>query len=333
MGGDNPPQHFFSAILEAASQLNSDYNLLVIATKNVVDDLSSYIKTNLTCHHGACIDFLVAADFIAMDEEPLKALRRKKGASLILGVDLLKKNQLDAFVSCGNTGALIASAALSLPLLPGILRPALLVPLPTKKGPVAVLDVGGSVSCKAQHLIQFAHLGAAYQQAMYGIEVPAVGLLNNGIESKKGTVELQQVYESLRTSCLDTVARGTAPKMNFVGNIEGRDVFTGVVDVLITDGFTGNILLKTAEGVASFIFDALEGIVEQSASENIREEFSSLKKQFNYTEYPGALICGIDSVIIKVHGNASAQTMLVSLLSAADCLHRKVIEKIAEKIL
>ena len=231
-----------------------------------------------------------------MNEDPLVAIRRKKDASLVVGMGLLAKKQIDAFVTCGNTGALIACARLFLPLLSGVTRPALLVSLPTKTGLVSVLDVGGNISCKAQDFVQFALLGAAYQRTIHGVKHPRVGLLNIGVESKKGTAELRQAYELLQQT----------DGIHFVGNVEGRNIFTGVIDVLVTDGFSGNVMLKTAEGVASLILDAL----------NAAEDYSALRKQFNYTEYPGAIVCGVEGVAMKVHGNATAETLLVSILSA-----------------
>ena len=262
---------------------------------------------------GAVIEYHIASDVISMEDDPLESIRRKKEASLVIGIHLLKEERLDAFISCGNTGALIACAALFLPLLPGVKRPALLISLPTKKSPVAVLDVGGNISCTALDLVQYAFLGAAYQESMYGIKIPKVGLLNIGVESTKGTVELRQAFEHLQAYCQETVARGTVPKLHFEGNVEARDVFSGGVDVLVTDGFSGNILLKTAEGVARFIFDEL----------NMSEENAFLRKQFNYTEYPGATVCGVDRVLIKVHGNAKAETLLISILGAFERISRK----------
>ena len=260
-----------------------------------------------------------------MSDNPLDAVRRKKGSSMLIGMRMLKDKKLDALVSCGNTGALIASAALSLPLLTGVSRPALLVPLPTKKGPVAVLDVGGNVSCKAQHLVQFGFLGAAYQRAVQGIDVPTVGLLNIGIESKKGTADLRQAFDLLQTHSQKLIASGSSPRMHFVGNVEARDVFNGTVNVLVTDGFAGNILLKTAEGVAAFIFDTLKPSVKECESVGFQAAFSEVEKQFNYAEYPGAILCGVDGVVVKVHGNATADALRISILAAAQCVQKRVI--------
>jgi phosphate acyltransferase len=332
MGGDSPPDMLFPAVLQAAERLGVSHSLLVIATKAVVDHLANLINVSkYSPANQASINFHIVADSIAMADEPLGAVRRKKEASLVVGMRLLKKRQLDAFVSCGNTGALIASAALSLPMMSGMKRPALLALLPTERKSVAVLDIGGNISCKARHLVQFAYLGAAYQRALNGIEIPSIGLLNVGVESTKGTTEVRQAYEALKTQCENFASQEKGPRMTFVGNIEGRDVFKGIVDVLVTDGFTGNVLLKTAEGVASFIFGALNQIIKESDFP-FAASLEDFQKQFNYAEYPGAIVCGVDGVVVKVHGSASAKALLSSILGAARCVQKQAVALIKEQI-
>ncbi len=190
-----------------------------------------------------------------MDDDPLIAVRRKKDSSLCQGLQYLKEKKIDAFVSAGNTGALLFAAKTTLKTLKGIDRPALLALLPTKKKEVAVLDVGANLSLKPDHIVQFAQMGIAYQKSR-GIENPIVGLLNIGIEAKKGTPQLQEAYLKL-----DAMNRD---QPFFAGNIEGKDVFHGNIDVLVTDGFTGNVFLKTAEGIAAFILEQLEQAPEKA---------------------------------------------------------------------
>ena len=322
MGGDNPPELLFPAIMQAAKQLSSDQSLLVIATKPVIDQLSSQLNS-LFAEVRTRISFQECEEIITMEDDPLTAVRRKKKSSLVMGMSLLKNKRIDALVSCGNTGALIASAAIILPLFHDISHPALLVTLPTEKGPVAVLDVGGNVISKAEQLVRFAFLGAAYQRAILGIKSPKVGLLNIGIESRKGTLEVRQAYEIL-------TAADNSSGFQFSGNIEARDLFKGSVDVLVTDGFTGNILLKTAEGAASFVFDSLQDKIIGKSTLEVEKCFNELKKQFNYTEYPGAIVCGVDGLVVKVHGNATAASLLSSIFSAIECIHKNVISRLAE---
>lgn len=327
MGGDSSPHTLFDAVLEAAKQLGALHSLVVIVTKSIAEQLAPFSK-NLRDPAEAKIEYRIVADSIAMAEEPLRAFRRKKEASMVVGIRLLKKRQLDALVSCGNTGALVGGAALSLPMLPGVYRSALLASLPTERGPVAVLDAGGNVACKAKYLVQFAHLGAAYQRAMHGIETPVVGLLNIGNESGKGTKEVCQAYETLKNQCLELAAKGITPRIHFAGNVEGRDVFKGAVDVLVTDGFTGNVLLKTTEGAASFILDTLQASLKDSGSKELNDALQRLHKHFNYAEYPGAFLCGIEGVVIKAHGSSSAKALLSSIIGAADLVQKKVVPSI-----
>jgi glycerol-3-phosphate acyltransferase PlsX len=316
MGGDNPPELLMPAIIRAVEQLPHDHLFLVIATGPVIQQLTALLASSLSKQARSRVSFHECADVITMTDDPLTAVRHKKNSSLVQGIHLLKKKNIDAFVSCGNTGALIASAAISLSRLDGISQPALLATLPTERGPVAVLDAGGNLLNKAQHLVKLAFLGAAYQRALQGVETPTLGLLNVGVESRKGTNEVRQAYEILKSYCEDTAARGKEPAFRFSGNIEGRDVFKGVVDVLVTDGFTGNVLLKTAEGVAAFIFDSLQEKKMDGATPDFQSAFNDLKKQFNYAEYPGAIVCGVEGVVIKVHGNATAESLLASILGA-----------------
>jgi len=332
MGSDSDPHLLFNAVLHAAACLDNSYSLLVIATKSVVDQLSSQIKASPQPAKQAPISFREVADTISMSDDPLGAIRRKKESSLVVGMRLLKKRQLNAFVSCGNTGALIASAVLSLPVLPGISRPALLATLPTEKGPITVLDVGSAVACKAHNLVQYAHLGAAYQRAIRGVETPTIGLLNVGVESKKGTTEVRQAYEILKQQQEAVEAKGGPLDMRFVGNVEGRDVFKGGVDVLVTDGFTGNIFLKTAEGVADFIFEALEKTLKPEAVSHLKGTLEELKRHFNYVEYPGAMVCGVDGIVIKVHGNGSVKALYNSIIGAAHCVQKQVIPNIKKQL-
>lgn len=325
MGGDNPPELLFPAILQTVKEFASHHTLLILATKSVIAPLSSLLST-LFSTPPPSISFQECEDVIMMTDDPLSALRRKKNSSLVVGIHLLKIKSIDALVSCGNTGALIASAALTLSLLPGISHPALLVALPKKNGTVAVLDAGGNLLNTAEDLVHFAFLGAAYQRAVQGIETPTVGLLNVGVESRKGTIEVRQAYEKLKMYCEEDAV----PSLHFAGNIEGRDLFKGTVDVLVTDGFSGNVLLKTAEGVAAFIFESLQDRIQIGSMPDFEKSFADLKKQFNYAEYPGAIVCGIDGVVVKVHGNANAESLLIGIREAIDCVEKEVIVRIKD---
>lgn len=336
MGGDSPPLVLFEAVLHAAQQLQSKSFFIVLATQVVIEDLRVRYAHALASEYGTQIQFYPVLDTISMSDEPLLAVRQKKESSIVMGIRLLKKRSVDAFVSAGNTGALIMSAAMQLPKLPGVKRVALLAVMPTLTGSVAVLDVGGNVSCKAHHLMQFAQMGAAYQSCCEGIETPAVGLLNIGVEARKGTSVVRQAYQALQVCCQEEGAcQAEHPlniKMKFVGNVEGRDVFRGGVDVLVTDGFTGNVLLKTSEGISSLIFDYIQEAFQKVSSEHVQHTLDELQRYFCSSEYPGAILCGVEGIVIKCHGNSSSQGMLSSINGAVNLIEKQFIAKIKTQL-
>lgn len=307
MGSETPPQDLFQAVKMAVEMLDPAWNYTVFATQSVIHQLSPLTK--------APIQFHPVSDVITMGDHPLSAVRQKRGSSLIVGLRSLKKKGIQALVSTGNTGALVASAALSLPKLPGIKRPALLAELPTEKGPIVIVDVGGNVDCKALHMVQFAHMGVAYQRCTHGLEKPRVGLLNIGVESKKGTLEHRETYQLLENSPL-----------HFLGNIEAREIFQGKVDVLVTDGFTGNVLVKSIEGVSMFILDSIRHLSQDASL------LLSLKQQFHHEEYSGAIVSGIDGVVVKCHGNSSARAFFNGIKEAGTLVQRKFVEGLTEEL-
>lgn len=330
MGSDTPPEILLQAVLLASRQLVG-MNLIVFGTQFTLNLINSIPNVaTILSQASSRVEFHLIQEVIEADDDPLTAIRQKRNSSLMIGIRLLKKRQLDAFVTAGNTGALIAGATLSLSLLNGIKRPALLATLPTEKGYVAVIDVGGNVSCKAPHLVQFAQIGAAYQRCTQGIAIPKVGLLNIGVESKKGTSEVRQAYQILQKQ-MDQVGSELL-KFEFIGNIEGREVFEGKADVLVTDGFTGNVLLKTSEGVSSFIFEHLQHALESLNQAQKESIFKYFKHQFDYDEYAGAIICGVDQVVVKCHGKSSTKGFLNGILGAADLVRSGFITQIKAQL-
>ncbi len=304
MGGDNPPE----ILLRALQSLPPSIEIIPIGLPEFGKGIPHYVS---------------APTFIAMDESPLAALRKKRDSSISIGLRLLKEGKIDAFVSGGNTGALVSGTKLILGNLPGILRPALLTIMPTKKQPVVVLDVGANVQVKATHLVQFALLGTAYCQAK-GIAKPTIGLLNIGSEPIKGTSELRLAYQKLKTF-------PNAP-FRFGGNIEGKSVFEGDVDVLITDGFTGNIFLKTAEGVASLILDRFGALIPAGEYQRLNPQISDLQKNLHYAEYPGALLAGAAGIVIKCHGYSTPQAFLNGVLGAAELIRGGFVQHLQSKL-
>lgn len=304
MGSESPPEVLFGAILQASNHLSSSIEFHPFVTLKVKETLPA---------HQEKMTFHLVDEVIEMADEPLSAVRHKKNASLLVGMRLLKKKKLDAFISLGNTGALVASAALTLPLLPGIKRPALLATLPAATGHVSVLDVGGSISSKAEYLTGFALMGACFEQVHFGIEHPKVGLLNVGAESKKGTLEHRKAHELLKETPL-----------NFIGNIEGFEVFQGKAEVVVTDGFAGNVFLKTSEGLALYMISLLK-----------KSNFSSsdLEAQFSSDEYPGAILLGVGGLVMKCHGGSSPTALLHTIQAACSYVKNGLIEKIKKRMI
>lgn len=301
MGSERSPAILFEAIEQVVSDF-PEVNFTAFVTQPALEDILLHHPLQKSTVPRR-LEFQIVTDVIEMHDDPIEAIRQKRNSSLILGMKLLKKRQLDGFITTGNTGALIAGATLSLPRLPGIKRSALLATLPTEKGNVAIIDVGGNVSCKAGHLVQFAQMGAAYQRCCQGIERPRVGLLNIGVESRKGTAEVRQAYQLLM-ECRNH------ERMEFVGNVEGREVFLGAADVIVTNGFSGNILLKASEGVSFFILQQLKQVLKETAPDMRQAILNPLQQQFDYEEHHGAIVCGVDCVVVKCHGQSSPKGLL-----------------------
>ena len=313
LGSDSPPEELLAALLKFFMELKGSAHLFLFGTQALFKGIP----------FPSLITPVPVSEVISMEDNPLSAIRHKKNSSLCTGIDMLKEGKLQAFISAGNTGALMAYAKMRLPDLPGIDRPALLTLLPSRQKEIAVLDVGANTSFKAEHLYQFALMGVAYQKSR-GIQTPTVGLLNIGVEAKKGTPELREAYKKLE--------KFNKPEKNkkavFIGNIEGRDVFQGNIDVLVTDGFTGNVFLKTAEGIAGVILGQLEETAQEECSPLLKGMLAVLRTQLHYAEYPGALLCGVDGIVMKCHGNTSSQSFAHSIVSAVRLIKHDFINQI-----
>ncbi len=306
MGGEQPPEAIFEAVLHVANTTSDQ--LVVLATHALYSSLSEKSHPQ--------IEFITTEEFIEMDEPPLLAVRRKKNSSMAAGMRLLKEKELDAFISTGSTGALVATAMHHLETLPGVERPALLVTMPTANGEVVVLDVGANVMPKPHQLVSYARLGSLFRTYYHGLEKPSIGLLNIGTEEQKGTKEMKETYSLLQE----------AFQNRFLGNAEGRAVFQGKVDILVTDGFTGNVFLKTSEGISSFLVDYLEKHFE------VPEIVSHLNQRFNYSEHPGAMLCGLDALVVKCHGYSDQQALINGIHGAADLARKGIIQKIRKSL-
>jgi glycerol-3-phosphate acyltransferase PlsX len=267
-----------------------------------------------------------ASEVVAMDEPPADALRRKKDSSMRVAINLVKSGDAQACVSAGNTGALMAIARFVLKTLPGIDRPAIASQLPTSKGTVTVLDLGANVNCTPQQLLQFAVMGSALASAVDRIERPTVGLLNVGEEEIKGNELVKQTVELLRSSGL-----------NFHGNVEGDDIYKGTTDVVVCDGFVGNVMLKTSEGLAQMLYQYLRGEFTRNPLTKVAAlvaypVLSAFKKRIDPRRYNGATLVGLKGVVVKSHGGADAFSFRTAIAKAHTEVEHNVLARIAQRI-
>jgi len=291
MGGDHAPQVEVEGAVLAAKEYGSQ--IILVGDAEIVEkELSKYAVKDLPIYVKQ------ASEVIRMDESPSKALR-KKDSSMRVAFDLVKNGEADAVVSAGNSGAAMATAMVVLRKLEGVDRPAIATVMPTLKGACVVLDVGANVDCKPFHLAQFAVMGDVYAQFILKKERPRVGLLSNGSEETKGTDLTRETHAILKQL-----------PMNYIGYIEGRDIFAGNADVVVCDGFVGNVVLKTSEGLADAIGKMLKEEILKSALAKFgyllsKEAFGRFKKKVDYSEYGGAPLLGIDGVGIISHGSST----------------------------
>lgn len=264
-----------------------------------------------------------ASDVIEMGEHAALEARRRRDSSIYVGLDLVRRREAQAFVSAGNTGAVFATALVALGRLRGIERPALGALLPVPAGPTLLLDAGANAECRPSHLVQFAHLGAAYMATVVGVANPRVGLLNIGEEPTKGTPVLIETHEEL-----------TASDLRFAGNVEGRDVFRGVVDVVVADGFTGNVMLKVAEGLIEMIFTEMRSAASESVRTRVggmllRPALREMATRLDYRKYGAAPLLGVDGAVFVAHGRSDAGTVANAIRTAASAVERGMIEALA----
>ncbi|MFZ5626175.1 MAG: phosphate acyltransferase PlsX, partial [Bacillota bacterium] len=273
---------------------------------------------------GLMIEIVDAPEVIGMDEHPGQAVRKKRNSSLVVGVKLVKEGKGAAFVSAGNTGAAMAASLLGYGRIKGINRPAIATVMPTLTGRCLVLDVGANAEVDASNLLQFAWMGSIYAEKILAIPNPRVGLLNIGEEESKGTPVVQEAYQLLKLQ----------PDLNFIGNVEGRDLPMGAADVVVCDGFTGNVVLKLAEGLAK----ALLGMIKEAASQSrlaqvggllMKPAFTALKEKMDYREYGGAPLLGLQGITIISHGSSDARAIKNAIKVAARCVEQQVTEIIS----
>lgn len=316
MGGDLGSELPISGALAALAERN-DLEIALLGPREVLEQQirhlggeTTELRKRLSIEH--------APEIIAMDESPVEAVRRKKNATIMVGFDLVRNQKVDAVISAGNSGATMAAAIRKLGRLPGVSRPGIASFFPTLKKPVMIMDIGANVDCRPQHLQQFAVMAASCAQLLNGKDRPRIGLLSIGEEASKGNALVKETHELLSQSPL-----------NFIGNVEGRDVYKGDVDVIICDGFVGNISLKISEGLADAAMQMLKAEIIKSWRAKIgylliKTAFARFRQRVDYAEYGGAPLLGVDGTAIICHGTSDAVAIQNAVFVAADMVKYKV---------
>jgi len=319
MGGDYAPGVVVEGAVQAAKK--GGYEIILVGDEaRLKEEMKSYRSSSLplSIHH--------CSEVIGMDESPAIACRQKKDSSIMIATRLIKEGEADGMVSAGNSGAVMAAALMVLGRLPKVDRPAIAVLMPTLKGPGVILDVGANVNSTARDLLQFAVMGNIYMKTIMKKVAPRIGLLSTGVEEAKGDEVTVETHRLLRQSGL-----------NFVGNIEGRDIPKGKADVIVCDGFVGNILLKFGEGIAEefvnvFRDEILKYPLRKMALILFRGAFRDIKKKIDYAEYGGAPLLGVDGCSIICHGSSNAKAISNAIRVAGEFVGRKINQQIKESL-
>ncbi len=321
MGGDYAPSEIVKGVVLGLPKCSSDI-VLVGKEDEITSELNKYNDVD-----KSRISVVNATEVIDNNESPVFALRRKKDSSIVKALELVKNDYDSALISAGSTGALFAGGVLLCGRIKGIERPALATSLPAKNGASLILDSGANVDCEVKDLVGFANLGSAYMKAVHGIEKPTVGILNNGAEEKKGCELTKAAYQALKSN----------EALNFIGNVEPRYVYDNVADVIVCDGFAGNIVLKTSEGMGLYILGSLKEKMKSSLSAIIgalflNKSLMSLKAQFSYEEHGGAPLLGVNANLIKIHGSSKASAVPYAMQQAEKMITGKVVSMITENL-
>jgi glycerol-3-phosphate acyltransferase PlsX len=321
MGGDHAPQVVIDGAVQAARDLGLE--IVLVGRQEVIrPELAQYDTggLNLRVHH--------ASQVIEMDEHPAAAVKAKKDSSMVVGMDILKRREADAFYSAGNSGGVLAAALFRLGRIRGIRRPALstIFPSQTPQGFSFLLDIGANADCRPEYLLQFAIMGSVYVERVLGIPNPRVAIVSNGEEEGKGNQLVQETVPLLKSSAL-----------NFVGNAEGKDIPWGIADVLVTDGFTGNVVIKLAEGVSKFLLDVLKDEITARSVSKVgallaKPAFDAVRRSLDYREYGGAPLLGVDGVVLVGHGRSDALAIRNGIRMTAQTVENGVLEAIKQGI-
>ncbi len=320
MGGDNAPDAIVNGCIDAIKSQNG-FDIVLIGDNARITKILDSRKFS-----SPRIQVIHAKEVITNEDIPTRAIKLKKNSSMVVGFNMLKQKEGDAFISAGNTGALLTGSLLILGRLKGVDRPALGAIIPTRKGKALLIDAGLNSSCKPINYVQFGILGSVYFKELYGIERPTVGLVNMGTEARKGTQVLKNAYELLSKS-----------NLNFIGNVEGRDIPEGNVDIAVCDGYIGNVLLKFLEGAGSFFMAFLKGMFKRTIFSKlsllfVMRDMKEFKRKLDVDVDGGAPILGVNGLVIKSHGNSNAKTIKHVVLKAYDMVKNSLMEKIEKSL-
>ena len=327
MGGDNAPGEIIKGALRARDELG--VALTLVGQKEKIEACLAENAVSLT--QASDIRIVDAREIITMEDDPSTATRRKKDSSMAVALRLLKDGEGDAVVSAGSTGALLTGATLTVKRIRGIRRAALAPVLPAGEHGVMLIDCGANVECTAEYLLQFAYMGSFYAQKLMGIPKPRVGLLNVGTEDTKGGELQHNAFALLKKA-------GDEGRICFVGNVEGTGVFSGEADVVVTDGFTGNVLLKSAEGIIKFMMKTLKNDVFYKSTKNklaaavIKKDLYAMKKSMDVNEVGGTALVGISKSVIKAHGSSNDASFFAAIRQAKQFAESGLVDEIVKHI-
>jgi len=313
MGGDNAPQSTVQGAIEALPFIEHD--IFILGDEALIhNELSKYE------FDGTRIQVIPTTELITNDDSPVKAVRSKLDSSLVRGINMVKDGEGDLFVSAGSTGAMMAAGLFILQRITGIDRPAIATIYPILgKGFSLLVDAGANSECRASNFLEFAAMGSIYMEKVMGVENPKIGLVNIGVEEQKGTATIKEAYRLLSKS-----------KLNFIGNVEARELPQGVCDVIVTDGFVGNVILKLTEGLALNILSTVKQKMMSSTMSKLgallmKGKLKELKDEFDYSEYGGAPLLGVRGPIVKMHGSSNAKSVKNSIIKAVPFMEGNII--------
>lgn len=326
MGGDNAPDANIKGAVQAINQIKAE--VVLIGKEEVIKQRVKELYGKTLEEISPRLKIKNATETVEMEDIPTTAIKRKKDSSMVVGFKMLKEGEGDVFISAGNSGALLAGATLLVGRIKGIDRPALAGILPAYKSRLVLIDSGANTNCKPINLLQFAQMSSIYIRNTFGVENPAIGLLNIGTEETKGNDLVRESYQLLKEKSEEL-------NINFVGNVEGRDAFSGKIDAIVTDGFTGNVFLKAVEGLGKF--------VKRSLNENLKKNLLSkiavipslpaikrFSKTMDYKSYGGALFLGVQKPVVKAHGSSDEKLFEFTIKQAEKFVENKTVDNLIE---